>query len=140
MMWIFRAGGAGATPLFCMEKLRSKGIGAMEIAFSVIRQAHNRQKCGISDALAQVCRNARWCVLLVGGVCLMTGAARFATPSPPIVLRFAAYVDRDGRRLPNATIVVDGERMVAVSAGRDRAAGPKGAKTLDLRRYTAVPA
>jgi len=69
---------------------------------------------------------------------LLIGAAPAAMPSTPMVLRVAAYIDRDGRRVPNAAIVVDADRIAAVQRDGERPL-PKGAKTLDLRRYTAIP-
>jgi imidazolonepropionase-like amidohydrolase len=53
------------------------------------------------------------------------------------VLRFRALVDGSGRALRDAVVVVDGDRVTAVGIGT--AAIPRGAKVIDLRRYTALP-
>jgi imidazolonepropionase-like amidohydrolase len=52
-------------------------------------------------------------------------------------LRFAKLVDGDGTVTSDATIVVDGDRIVSVGSG-DRAV-PRGVAVVDLRRYTAIP-
>jgi imidazolonepropionase-like amidohydrolase len=58
------------------------------------------------------------------------------TAQAPLVLRFGALVDRDGRLSTNAVIVVEGDRIASVGAG---ASVPGGAESIDLRRYTAIP-
>ena len=57
--------------------------------------------------------------------------------SVPLVLRFATLLDGTGRALPNGIVVVNGDRIVSVSA--DEKTIPAGAKVIDLRRYTGVP-
>lgn len=52
-----------------------------------------------------------------------------------IALLVGKLVDASGRVTPNAVIVVDGERIISVSA----AAPPANAEVIDLRRYTVVP-
>ena len=66
-----------------------------------------------------------------------------ATPTPvaavPTVqaLRFGRLVDGTGRVVPDAVVVVAGDRITAVGSGD--AAVPAGATVVDLRRYTAIP-
>lgn len=67
-------------------------------------------------------------------------SARVATPalSPNArALRFARLVDGTGAITIDATIIVDGDRIVSVGSGD--AAVPKGVTIVDLRRYTAIP-
>jgi imidazolonepropionase-like amidohydrolase len=52
-------------------------------------------------------------------------------------LRFGSLVDGTGRTLRDAVVVVTGDRVTAVGTGAT--AIPRGAKVIDLRRYTAVP-
>lgn len=52
-------------------------------------------------------------------------------------LRFAKLVDGDGRVVPDATIIVDGDRIVSVGSG-ERAV-PRGVAVVDLTKYTAIP-
>jgi imidazolonepropionase-like amidohydrolase len=52
-------------------------------------------------------------------------------------LRFGTLVDGTGRVLRDAVVVVDGDRITAVGTGT--VVIPKGAKVVDLRRYTAIP-
>ena len=52
-----------------------------------------------------------------------------------IVLRFRSLWDGE-RVIPNASVVISGQRIVAVGAKVDV---PKGAREVDLRRYTALP-
>lgn len=52
-----------------------------------------------------------------------------------IVLRFRSLWDGE-RLIPNASVVITGERIVAVGAKVD---APKGAREVDLRRFTALP-
>ena len=64
-----------------------------------------------------------------------------ALPSSAIAqvkaLRFGAVVDGKGGVVRDASIIVDGERVVRVAPGRD--ALPRNAEVIDLRRYTAIP-
>jgi imidazolonepropionase-like amidohydrolase len=60
-----------------------------------------------------------------------------AAPPRTTALRFGTLVDGTGRALRDAVVVVDGDRITAVGSGA--AAIPRGAKVIDLRRYTAVP-
>ena len=52
-------------------------------------------------------------------------------------LRFARLVDGNGQVTNDATVIVDGDRIVGV--GSSDGAVPKGVATVDLRRYTAIP-
>jgi imidazolonepropionase-like amidohydrolase len=52
-------------------------------------------------------------------------------------LRFAKLVDGDGRITNDATIIVDGDRIVSVGSG-DRDI-PRGVAVVDLKKYTAIP-
>jgi imidazolonepropionase-like amidohydrolase len=52
-------------------------------------------------------------------------------------LRFAKLVDGDGRVTQDATIIVDGDRIVSVGSGDG--AVPGGVAVVDLRGYTAIP-
>jgi imidazolonepropionase-like amidohydrolase len=77
-------------------------------------------------------------VRTVAGIVLL--AVSFALGSPGrqdagMVLRFHQVWDGD-RLLPNASIVVSGQRIVAVGANVDV---PAGARDVDLRQYTALP-
>ncbi|HEY2066795.1 MAG TPA: amidohydrolase family protein [Gemmatimonadaceae bacterium] len=60
-----------------------------------------------------------------------------ATAPRTTAIRFGTLVDGTGRTLRDAVVVVDGDRITAVSTGA--AAVPAGAKVIDLRRYSAVP-
>src|SRR5688572_23449461 len=70
--------------------------------------------------------------LLVLAVMLTTGSTRQDTAT---VLRFRSLWDGE-RLIPNASIVISGQRIVAIGAKVDV---PKGAREVDLRRYTALP-
>jgi imidazolonepropionase-like amidohydrolase len=73
---------------------------------------------------------------LVGGglaALALAGVAHAQTKA----LRFAAVVDGTGQVLPNAVVIVDGDRITRVIGPRD--ALPAGATIIDLTRYTAIP-
>ena len=57
-------------------------------------------------------------------------------PAAPVAIRFGHLWD-GSRMLNDATVVVEGDRIAAVGTGTG--AIPKGASTIDLRRYTAIP-
>jgi imidazolonepropionase-like amidohydrolase len=59
-----------------------------------------------------------------------------APPAMPTAIRFGHLWD-GSRMLNDATVVVEGDRITAVGTGT--APVPKGASTIDLRRYTALP-
>ncbi|SRR5579871_2775926 len=62
-----------------------------------------------------------------------------AQPKPPqkIALRCGALIDtKSSRTIPNAVIVLEGDRIVAAGAG---VAAPEGARTVDLSRKTCLP-
>ncbi len=52
-------------------------------------------------------------------------------------LRFGKLINGNGQVIPDAVVVVDGERIVSVSAGD--ASIPASSKIVDLRKFTAVP-
>ena len=65
-------------------------------------------------------------------------AALVAQKTPPTTaLRFGQLVDGTGHTLRDAVVVVVGDRILSVGAGRS--AIPRGAVVRDLRRYTAIP-
>jgi imidazolonepropionase-like amidohydrolase len=71
-------------------------------------------------------------------VSLLAPRVSAQAPAPrATALRFGSLVDGTGRALRDAVVVVDGERVTAVGTGA--AAIPRGAKVIDLRRYTALP-
>lgn len=75
---------------------------------------------------------------VIAGIVLLAAVFAVALPSPQdavMVLRFRQLWDGDSL-LPNAAVVVRGQRIVAVGA---RVAVPEGAREIDLRRYTALP-
>ena len=59
--------------------------------------------------------------------------------SEPIILSTGTLLDGRGATLRNARIVVEGSRIVEVSAGAGRSAPPPGARAYDLRRLTVLP-
>jgi imidazolonepropionase-like amidohydrolase len=59
-----------------------------------------------------------------------------SAPAAPVAVRFGHLWD-GSRLMDDATVVVEGDRIVAIGTGS--AAIPKGASTIDLRRYTAIP-
>src|SRR5437016_3287228 len=71
--------------------------------------------------------------LAFGGLACAIAAANAQTT----VLRFGSVVDATGRVVRNATVVVEGDRVVRVT-GDDRAP-VRGATEIDLRKYTAIP-
>jgi imidazolonepropionase-like amidohydrolase len=68
---------------------------------------------------------------------LTLAMAASASAQQLTALRFAAVVDGSGRVVPNGTVVVSGDTIVRVLDGS--AAMPRGARVVDLRRYTAIP-
>jgi imidazolonepropionase-like amidohydrolase len=77
-------------------------------------------------------------VRVIAGIGLLAAVFAVALPSPQdavMVLRFRQVWDGDSL-LPNAAVVVRGQRIVAVGA---KVAVPEGAREIDLRRYTALP-
>jgi len=59
-----------------------------------------------------------------------------ATPlhAAPTAIKAGRVIDRDGHAVANATIVVDGDRIVSVGSG----APPPGATVIDLSRFTVI--
>ncbi len=65
-----------------------------------------------------------------------------SAPLPPLsqnarALRFKKLVNGDGTITNDATVIVDGDRIVSVGSGD--AAVPRGVRVVDLRKYTAIP-
>ena len=75
----------------------------------------------------------------VSSTLLLTAVLMPATISLAVeavtVLRFRQVWDGD-RLLPNASVVIQGQRIIAVGTTVDV---PKGAREVDLRRFTALP-
>jgi imidazolonepropionase-like amidohydrolase len=79
-------------------------------------------------------------LLLLAGCSSGAHLAPIALPPLSInarALRFARLVDGNGTITNDATIIVDGDRIVSVGSGRG--AVPRGVTVVDLRRYTAIP-
>ena len=81
-------------------------------------------------------------LIAAAGAVASYGALTAASPSPiasqsnaVTVLRFRQVWDGD-RLLPNASVVIQGQRIIAVGATVDV---PKGTREIDLRRLTALP-
>ena len=75
---------------------------------------------------------------VIAGIGLLAAVFAVALPSPQdavMVLRFRQVWNGD-TLLPNAAVVVRGQRIVAVGA---KVAVPEGAREIDLTRYTALP-
>ncbi|MEQ8425129.1 MAG: amidohydrolase family protein [Cyclobacteriaceae bacterium] len=53
-------------------------------------------------------------------------------------LRFGAIIDRQGRQISDAVIIVDGEKIKAVGTAKQITIPPN-AQVIDLRKYTAIP-
>lgn len=68
---------------------------------------------------------------------LVAAPTLHAQSSSLVALRFKAAVDATGLSVRDAVIVVNGDSIVSVGSG-DRAV-PRGARVIDLRRYTAIP-
>ena len=65
-------------------------------------------------------------------------AGQSATAAPTTkVIRFGTLVNGAGGILPDAVVVVEGDRIVRV--GRGNGAVPRGVELIDLRGYTAIP-
>lgn len=61
-----------------------------------------------------------------------------AQPAPPLTaVRFGTLVDGTGRVLRDAVVVVSSDTIVSVGTGTS--AVPRGARVIDLRRYTGIP-
>ena len=70
------------------------------------------------------------------GLCI--GPALFAQQAPrQTAIRFGALVDGTGRVLRDAVVVTSADTIVSVGTGS--AAVPRGARVIDLHRYTGIP-
>ena len=76
-------------------------------------------------------------LLAIAGCIHASHATRPALSPNARALRFAKLVDGDGRITLDATIIVDGDRIVSVGSGDG--AVPSGVAVVDLRKYTAIP-
>ena len=76
-------------------------------------------------------------LLALAGCIHASHAAQPALSPNARALRFAKLVDGDGRVTQDATIIVDGDRIVSVGSGDG--AVPSGVAVVDLRKYTAIP-
>ena len=74
------------------------------------------------------------------GVVLLSAVAWSLAASPtlaaPKAIRFGKLLGPDGRLLPNATVIVEGDRIQALGTGL---AVPAGAEVIDLSGFTAIP-
>src|ERR1035437_7483631 len=76
-------------------------------------------------------------LLALAGCIHASHAARPALSPNARALHFAKLVDGDGRVTQDATIIVDGDRIVSVGSGDGVV--PSGVAVVDLRKYTAIP-
>ena len=60
-----------------------------------------------------------------------------AQTPPPTAIRFGTLVDGTGRVLRDAVVVTNADTIVSVGTGVS--AVPRGARVIDLRRYTGIP-
>jgi imidazolonepropionase-like amidohydrolase len=59
------------------------------------------------------------------------------TPAPVTAIRFGTLVDGTGRVMRDAVVVTNADTIVSVGTGSS--AVPRGARVIDLRRYTGIP-
>jgi len=75
---------------------------------------------------------------LLGIISLAVTAPLFAQGAPQqTAIRFGSLVDGTGRVLRDAVVVTNADTIVSVGAGNG--AVPRGARVIDLRRYTGIP-
>lgn len=69
----------------------------------------------------------------------MLAVGGFASPTfaEPTLLQFGRVIDGTGRVFTDATVVIDGDRVISI--GPAPTPLPAGARVVDLRRFTAVP-
>ena len=85
----------------------------------------------------------RLAVRLAAAIALAAQSLAAQTPAPTragagvTAVRFGVLVDGTGRVLRDAVVVTDGARITSVGAGAG--AVPRGARVIDLRRYTGIP-
>ena len=68
---------------------------------------------------------------------LWAAAPLLAQSSSLTAVRFGSLVDGTGRVTRDAVVVLDADTVVRVGAGAS--AVPRGARVIDLRRYTGIP-
>jgi imidazolonepropionase-like amidohydrolase len=68
---------------------------------------------------------------------LCSGSLAAQTPAPLTAIRFGSLVDGSGSVRRDAVVVTNGDTIVSVGTGT--AAVPRGARVIDLRRYTGIP-
>ena len=75
----------------------------------------------------------------LAGLALVASAPISLAQSPPptTAIRFGSLVDASGRVTRDAVVVTSGDTIVSVGTGT--AAIPRGARVIDLRRYTGIP-
>jgi len=74
--------------------------------------------------------------LAAATLCVASTLAAQAAPQQ-IAIRFGSLVDGTGRVLRDAVVVTNADSIVSVGTGA--AAVPRGARVIDLRRYTGIP-
>src|SRR5688500_2387903 len=74
--------------------------------------------------------------LAAATLCVTSTVAAQAAP-PQNAIRFGSLVDGTGRVLRDAVVVTNADTIVSVGTGA--AAVPRGARVIDLRRYTGIP-
>jgi len=74
--------------------------------------------------------------LTAAALCVASTLAAQAAPQQTAI-RFGSLVDGTGRVLRDAVVVTNADTIISVGAGA--AAVPRGARVIDLRRYTGIP-
>ena len=71
-------------------------------------------------------------------VAALMGAVSLPAQTPPLTaIRFGTLVDGTGRVVRDAVVVTNADTIVSVGTGAS--AVPRGARVIDLRRYTGIP-
>jgi imidazolonepropionase-like amidohydrolase len=74
---------------------------------------------------------------LVIGLTVVAASLSAQSTAPLTAIRFGTLVDGTGRVLRDAVVVVSSDTIVSVGTGSS--AVPRGARVIDLRRYTGIP-